>query len=156
MIRKKTASILFLSLMLVLSAVFVYGIWQITLKETEKYFYRSSTFYPIILVSLMLLFIVLALYSDIFGSCKNDKSTINLTNYPRFILVLASAVFIALLWGKLNLFYPACCIGLAVLIYVLNPNQDKIKKLLLSIAIAVIFTLFIYLVFDLLLKINLT
>ncbi|MGE4282755.1 MAG: tripartite tricarboxylate transporter TctB family protein [Clostridia bacterium] len=113
------------------------------------------SYYPRLVSILMILFGLASLYRDIFGADKNNKDQLEITNIKNFFLMIILAVIIVVSWKFFGLFYLAAFLCTAVALFCLNPAPNSTKKKILSICISVGFTIFVYVSFEILLKIKL-
>lgn len=152
--HRKKASIVVNLIILAIGCSFLIALRSFPDQGAVK-LYESAIYYPMLLGVLLVLFSVLSLWRDLFGADKDDKEIIDFTRLANYLLVIGTACGITAIWQVFEQFYIAAALGMGVLLYCLNPGESKKKKWMISAGVSIGFTVFIYLVFDLLLQVKL-
>lgn len=115
-------------------------------------FATGPQFYPMLLCGL---FFVLAVISIIHTLRAKEVKYIDIPFPKNYVFILAVVILWTVLWQILDAFYPVSFLGVGAMLYVLNPDKSSWKKLFKTLCIDLIIVIFVYVVFSILLKMNL-
>lgn len=116
----------------------------------------SSSFYPRLLAGLLLAMGLISLYVDLFGNGKKVTATITLGDLRKQLSILICIICFVLVWQKLKIFYPAVFVETLILVWLFNQETPSRSKAIKTLAVAIIFTLFVFAVFGVGLSIKFT
>ena len=137
------ASVVMLLALMVTSALVIFFAKDIRMIGTLNYF-AGPRFYPIALASLIIIFSVLSIVEV----WRKPDQHIIIKNVQRPVILLGIIIAWAYLWEATGRFYVVSSGSIAVIMYCLSPASRSIKKVLVTLAMAVIIMAVIYLIFS--------
>lgn len=146
----RKTSIMFSTILVVLSIICIYSANKIKMPMGTIYT-AGPRFYPILLCSSCILVSVLS----IFDQMRKEDKIINIPNIKNYFIVLGVSSLWAFLWRTFDAFYPASFLCIGIFLFLFNPAPKSLKKLLNTILIDSGITLFVFITFQLLLRVDL-
>ena len=149
---KRAVSIIFNLLLLLVGIAFFLGSFNISDGGDLNV---SAAYYPRLVSGGIVFFSLWLLGSDLFGAGRHEKERLNLGNAGNLIATLILMIAATLCWSMFDQLYLGMGVGLAALLYLLNPESSKKKRILFAIPFSILFSLAVYLIFEVALAIKL-
>lgn len=148
----RTASLASLSVLLGFGVVFFFLSFGLPLSEPGLVI--GSGYYPRALSLLMIVGSAAGLITS-YRNKASKKVSISITKPKYFFFVLGLALLLAAVWHATGSFYPICSLAVLALLWFLNPEPPSPRKAVKSLLIAAVLMGFVFVVFGLLLQLNL-
>lgn len=146
----KKTSILFSFVLIVLSSICIYTANQIKMPMNTIYT-AGPRFYPILLCSACILVSILS----IIDQYRKEDKIIKIPNIKNYFIVLGVSALWAFIWRTFDAFYPASFLCIGIFLFLFNPAEKSIKKLVNTLLIDAGITSFVFITFQLLLRVDL-
>ena len=150
-LSKRMVSIIF-DILIILFSITYFGL-SFKIKEGSSLILASS-YYPRLIATLLFILGMSSLRADIWGDRKYEKSRIEIGNINRQVIIFLTILVFIVVWQFFKVFYPIVGLSTLILVWIFNNEQSSKEKFIKTSIIACVFTVFVYVVFELALSVE--
>jgi len=143
----------YISLLICIVFAVIFYIKSLELPTTSTSAAFGPSAFPQFIILLIVIFSVISFFFTM--KQEDEKLTFENTKYVIFTILLTGIV--TLLWQMFGtiygMFYLLLFIFLMILLFIYNPAKNSLRKVLTTIGFSVVITLFVYIVFEKMLRV---